>query len=236
MKNIQSTKKQKSYYHQHKKTKYSGLRFLSLAFILMIFASSLWFLKPQINEYSKNWFKNFEQEKMAASVQQPKLVTSDATLIPQVELKTEIFEQIIPVDTSKIIEEVKIDSPLINQKPDFKENQVVTVAIKKENQENDFEKKSLQTKVFVADTTKQVVESEKSNRFEALAAQYYPKNGFDKANTAQVQFNQLLGNLAQYPKNKKIMYQLMDEILEQKDHAYFKQVGEIKFKLSRLVR
>jgi hypothetical protein len=236
MKIIQSKKKQKSYYHKHRKTKYNHLRFLTFSFFMVIVANTLWFLKPQISAYSKNYFNQTNQGKIIASIQQPKLISNQADTSTQPEVKIDVSEQFEPKDTTNLVSKVKIDSLLINQKPDFNENTPLAVTVKIENRENDFVQELKSKKELNSDTINQVEKPEKSNKFESLAAQYYPKNNLKKENAAQSQFILLLDNLAQYPKNKKIMYQLMDEILEQKDHPYFKQVGEIKYKLSRFIK
>jgi hypothetical protein len=253
MKNIQSIKKQKSYYHQHKKTKYNNLRFaLGLSF-MVVFSSGIWFLKPQISDFFSNidiFRSNQTQTALVPIENKPKSVEN-----------TPVFLEAHIAESPEYKENIKIDSPLINQAPDSKMHTTLTLAVKIDTIET---KSGVYIASAVAPKIDTIAEKKEElpqfNAFEQLCFQYFPKNNFqsvkncienqryseatkilDKTiennnNAEQAEFAQLLCLIAQYPKNKGNMYQKLDEIIANKNHAFFSQAGNIKAKLSKIVR
>jgi hypothetical protein len=231
MKNIQNIKKQKSYYHQHKKTKYNNLRFLSLSFFVFIFANCLWFLKPQITEYSKNWINGFNKAKVA-KVTPPQI----AAIAPPIQAPAPTISAPIAIDTIANVATVTINSPLINQKPEHQTQPILTVAVKLETLKMEVEEKQESATFIPADSIAKAENAPKINPFAALSKQYAAKKGKSGNENDLSEYTHLLENIALFPKNKKLMYQELDAILTKKDHAFFKEAGELKGKLYRLAR
>jgi hypothetical protein len=235
MKNIQSKKKQKSYYHQHKKTKYSHLRFLALTFFMLILSNSLYFLKPQISSYTEKWFKKVETPKMATATQ-TQLIVPTMIIAPQTLDTAPILNKITVIDTLKKEELVLDELPRVNQKPEHQTQPMIAVSVKLETQPKVDEDKIAKTPIISNDTIVKIEKTPKINGFLALCSQYKSQKVENDGSSDHIEFTQLLENIAQYPKNKKQMYQELDNILSHKEHTYFKQAGQIKQKLSQLVR